>query len=99
MLSFACSTVLAHSGSECEVNDCSQPSKDQFNTTMGQAKAKSDARAATKRKPATFNEQARGHARDKAMEKVPSQLQGLTDFLKLRGPLAVANIKLAIRQQ
>lgn len=99
MLFFASNTVLAYSGSECEVNDCSQPSKAQSNTNRGQAKTKSEAGPATKGKPTTVKEQAMGHAKDKVTEKVPSQLQGLIDFLKWRGPLTVANIKLAIRQQ
>jgi hypothetical protein len=82
ILSFASSTVLAYSGSECEVNDCSQPSKAKSNTGKGQTKAKTEAGAVTKAKPATVKEQAKDQAKDKLTEKLPSQLQGLTGLLK-----------------
>ena len=82
LLAFASSTVLAYSGSECEVNDCSQPSKPKSNKTKGQAMDKSEAGAAAKAKPATLKDQAKGHAKDKVMEMVPAKFQGLTVLLK-----------------
>jgi hypothetical protein len=82
ILSFSVSAVLAYEGSECEVNDCSKPSTANSKPTKGQAKAKTDNGAATKTKPATVKDQAKGLVKDKVIEKVPSQFQGLTDLLK-----------------
>ena len=86
-LSFASSAVLAYSGSECEVNDCSSNKPEKAKAKKDQAKPASLKEQA---KPASLKEQAKDQAKDKAKEKarakvsekVPAELQGINGLLK-----------------
>jgi hypothetical protein len=76
-LSFASSSALAYSGSECEVNDCSKPSssKAKSNSTTSQPKTKAELKADVKN-------EAKSQAKAKVLEKTPSPLRDVAGFFK-----------------
>ncbi|MEI7429930.1 MAG: hypothetical protein WCL27_05695 [Betaproteobacteria bacterium] len=77
MLAITSTPVLAYSGSECEVNDCSKPSstKANSNTPKGQVKTKAELKNEAK-------EEAKTQAKNKAMDKTPAPLRDVAGFFK-----------------
>lgn len=77
MLAFVSTTVLAYSGSECEVNDCSKPgpSKATSTTTKGQPKTKAELKEEAK-------EEAKTQSKAKLLDKAPASLRDVGGFFK-----------------
>jgi len=73
MLSFTSTTTLAYSGSECEVQDCSnsKPTKANTKATKGQPKTKAEVKG-----------EAKTQAKTKSPEKASTPLQNVTGFFK-----------------
>lgn len=77
LLAFASTTVLAYSGSECEVNDCSKPGPNKVSSTAskGQTKTKAELKEDAK-------EEAKTQSKARLMDKAPASLRDASGFFK-----------------
>jgi len=75
MLAVASTTVLAYSGSECEVNDCSKPGPAKSSTTKAQPKTKAEIKNEVK-------DEAKTQGKAKLMDKTPSVVKDVGGFFK-----------------
>lgn len=82
MLSLGSSAVLAYSGSECEVNDCSKPTKANSNLAPKQDKSKAKKEPCLGEACASLSATKANSSTSKGQDKAKSQLHQVTDFFK-----------------
>jgi hypothetical protein len=75
ILSVASSAALAYSGSECEVNDCSKPTKATASESKAQPRTKAEVKTEVKNAAKT-------EAKNKALENAPAPLRDVAGFFK-----------------
>ena len=81
LLAFASTAVLAYSGSECEVNDCSKPGPNKAGSTTSKGQPKTKAALKEDAKEGAKDE-AKAQSKAKLVEKTPASLREVSGFFK-----------------